>query len=77
MAPSTDGKFGRAHSSAFEAEQNLTPALRRPAHPIFDCQEALFATGRDANNHKRAELVVLAPKAAVNTVHCPTGLCAA
>ena len=62
------GQFGNIHSLAFEARQNLTPALRRLAQPIFDCQKALLATGRDAKNYKRTELVFLAPKAAVNTV---------
>ena len=42
--------------------------MLRPAHPVFDRQQALLTTGRDANNDKRAELVILAPKAAVNTV---------
>ena len=42
--------------------------MLRLAHPVFDRQQALLTTGRDANNDKRAELVILAPKAAVNTV---------
>ena len=42
--------------------------MLRLAHPVFDRQQALLTTGRDANNDKRAELVILSPKAAVNTV---------
>jgi hypothetical protein len=42
--------------------------LRRPAQPVFDSRQPLLTTGRDANNHNRAKLVILAPKAAVNTV---------
>ena len=60
--------FWCVHATAFEAEQNLTPALCRLAHPIFDCQQPLLTTSRHTNNHKRAELVILAPKAVVNTV---------
>ena len=42
--------------------------MLRLAHPVFDRQQALLTTGRDANNDKRAELVNLAPKAVVKTV---------
>ena len=63
-----DGKFGRVHSPAFEAEQNLAPALRGLAHPILNCQEAFLAAGRDPNNHKGAELVVLTAQAAMDAV---------
>ena len=42
--------------------------MLRLAHPVFDRQQALLTTGRHTNNHKRAELVILAPKAVVNTV---------
>jgi hypothetical protein len=64
----SDGQFGSIHSPAFEAEQNLTPALGGLAHPVLNGQEPLFATGCDANNDKGAELVVLASKAAVDAV---------
>ena len=64
----SDGQFGGIHSPAFEAEQNLAPALSGLAHPVLDCQEPLLATGRDPNNHKGAELVILAAKAAVDAV---------
>ena len=63
-----DGQFGSIHSPAFAVEQTLSPALLRLAYPVFDRQQALLTTGRHTNNHKRAELVILAPKAAVNTV---------
>ena len=63
-----DGQSGGIHSPAFEAEQNLAPALRRLSHPILDGQKALLAAGRDAKNYKGAELVVLAPKAAMEAV---------
>ena len=53
---------------SFLAEQNLTPALCQLPHPVFDCQQPLLTTGRHTNNHKSAKLVILAPKAAVNTV---------
>ena len=62
------GQFWRIHATAFEAEQNLTPALCGLAHPVFDRQEPFLATGCDANNDKGAELVILAPKAAVDAV---------
>ena len=55
-----DGQLGGIHSPAFEVEQNLAPALRGLAHPVLDGQEPLLATGRYANNHKGAELVILA-----------------
>ena len=63
-----DGPFWCVYATAFVVEQTLSPALLRLAHPVFDHQQALLTTGRDANNDKRAELVILAPKAAVNTV---------
>ena len=63
-----DGHFLCVHATAFEVEQNLSPTPGGLAHPVFDRQQPLLATGRDANNHKRAELFVLAPKDAVNTV---------
>lgn len=63
-----DRQSGRVHSSAFEAEQNLAPALRGLARPVLDCQEPLLAAGGDANNYKRAKLVILAPKATVDAV---------
>ena len=63
-----DGHFLCVHATAFEVEQNLSPVLRRLAHPVFDRRQPLLTTGRDANNHNRAKLVILALKAAVNTV---------
>ena len=63
-----DDLFWCVHATAFEVEQNLSPVLRRSAHPVFDRRQPLLTTGRDANNHNRAKLVILAPKAAVNTV---------
>ena len=63
-----DDLFWCVHATAFEVEQNLSPTLGRLAHPVFDHQQALLTTGGDANNDKRAELVILSPKAAVNTV---------
>ena len=63
-----NGQVGRIHSSAFEAEQNLAPALRGLAHPVLDSQEPLLATGCDANNHKGAELIIFASKATVDAV---------
>jgi hypothetical protein len=49
-------------------EQNLAPTLRGLAHPVLNGQEPLLATGCDANNHKGAELVIFASKAAVDAV---------
>jgi hypothetical protein len=64
----SDGQFGRVHSSAFEAKQDLAPTLDGLAHPILDCQEPFLTTSRYPNNHKGAQLVVLAPKAAMDAV---------
>ncbi len=61
-------QFRYPHATAFKVEQNLAPALRGLAHPVLNGQEPFLATGCDPNNHKGAELVVLAPKAAVDTV---------
>ena len=61
---------GRVHSPAFEVQQNLAPALCGLTHPVLDGQEPLLATGRYANNHKGAELVIFAAKTAVDAV-CP------
>ena len=44
------------------------PTLSRLAHPVLDSQEPLLATGRSPNNHKGAELVILAPKTAMEAV---------
>ena len=63
-----NGLFWCVHATAFEAEQNLTPALCRLAHPIFDCQQPFLTTSRHTNNHKGAKLVVFASKADVNTI---------
>ena len=63
-----DGPFWCVHAPAFEVEQNLAPVLRRLAHPIFDCQQALLTTGCHTNNQKSSELVILSPMAAVNTI---------
>ncbi len=63
-----DDLFWRVHATAFEIEQNLSPVLRRPAHSVFDRRQPLLTTGRETNNHNRAKLVILAPKAPVNTV---------
>ena len=63
-----DSQFGRIHASTFEVKQNLAPALRGLAHPILNCQKSLLATGSYPNNNKGTELVILAPKAAVNAV---------
>jgi len=63
-----DGPFWCVHATAFEVEQNLSPTLGGLAHPVFDCQEPLLTTSRHTNSHKSAELVILAPKAALNTV---------
>ena len=46
----------------------MLPALRRLSHPVLDGQKALLAAGRDAKNYKGAELVILAPKAAIEAV---------
>ena len=40
----------------------------KPHGSILDCQKAFLATGRYPNNDKGAELVILAPKAAVDAV---------
>ena len=56
------------NAPAFEAEKYLAPALGALAHPVLDCQEPFLAKGGDANNDKGAELVILAPKAAVDAV---------
>ena len=63
-----NGLFWCVHATAFEAEQNLTPALCRLALPIFDCQQALLTTGRHTNNQKSSEFVILSPMAGVNTI---------
>ena len=73
----SDGQLGRVHASIFAVEQNLTPALGGLANPILNCQEPFFATGRDANNHKGAKLVILSAKNAVDAVRCPAGACKA
>jgi hypothetical protein len=66
--PIADGQFWGIHSSAFEAEKNLTPALCGLAHPVLDGQKALFTTGCNAHNNKGAELVIFASKAAMDAV---------
>ena len=63
-----DDLFWCVHATAFEVEQNLSPFLWRPAHLVFDRRQPLLTTGRNVKNHNRAKLVILAPKAAVNTV---------
>ena len=63
----------RGNPPASEAEKHLAPTLGGLAHPVLDSQEPLLATAGDANNYKGTELVILAPQAAVNTVHCPAG----
>ena len=63
-----NGQLGRIHLSTFEAKQNLAPTLGGLAHPVLDCLKAFLATGCYPNNHKGAELVSLAPKAAVDTI---------
>ena len=63
-----DGQFRCLHSSTLKLEQNLTPALSALAHAILNPQEPFLATGRNANNYKGAELVILSPKSAVDTV---------
>ena len=63
-----NGQLGRIHPSAFKVEQNLPPALRTFAHAVLNCQKSLLATGSYPNNNKGTELVILASKAAVNTV---------
>ena len=55
-------------NTRFSHSSNLAPALCGLTHPVLDGQEPLLATGRDANNHKGAELVILAAKAAVDAV---------
>ena len=55
-------------NTRFSHSSNLAPALCGLAHPVLDGQEPLLATGSYANNHKGAELVILAPKAAVDAV---------
>ena len=61
-----DGQLWGIHSP--EAEKNFAPALTGFAHPVLYGQEAFLATGRHVNNHKGAERVILASKAAVNAV---------
>ena len=63
-----NGPFWCVHATAFEVEQNLSPTLGGLAHPSFDRQQVLLAKGCHTNNHKSAELVILSPKANVNTV---------
>jgi len=63
-----DGQFWGTHSPALEAEKDLAPALGGLAHPVFNRQEPFLATGRNANNYKGAELIILAPKAAMDAI---------
>ena len=53
-------QLGGMQSPDCEAEQNFSPALGRPAHPIFDGQESPLATGCEPNDHMGAEFVVFA-----------------
>ena len=53
-------QLGGIQSPDCEAEQNFSPALGRPAHPIFDGQESPLATGCEPNDHMGAEFVVFA-----------------
>ena len=71
----SDSQFWGIHSPALEAEKNFAPALSGHAHPVNNRQEPFLATRRHANNHKGAELVILASKAAVDAVRCPAGAC--
>lgn len=64
----SDRQLWGIHAPAFEVEKHLAPTLGALAHPGLDCHEPFLATGGDANNHKGAELVILAPKTAVDTV---------
>jgi len=60
--------FGAVNPRLLSVSKNLAPALSRLAPPILNGQEPFLATRRYANNYKGAELVILAPKAAVDTV---------
>lgn len=53
-------QLGGIQSPDCEAEQNFSPALGRPAHPIFNGQESPLATGCEPNDHMGAEFVVFA-----------------
>ena len=63
-----NGQIWGIPSPAFEVEKNLAPALGGHARPVFDRQEPFLATGRNANNYKGAELVILAPKTTVDAI---------
>ncbi|OJI94341.1 hypothetical protein PFRI_14290 [Planktotalea frisia] len=63
-----DSQFRYIHPSTFEGEQNFAPALDAFAHPVLNGQKTLLATGRDPNNHKGTELVILTAQTAVDTI---------
>jgi hypothetical protein len=68
MAPSPIASFGAFIPRLLRLRSTSRQLWVLSAHPVLDCQEPLLATGGDANNYKGAELFILAPKAAVDTV---------
>jgi hypothetical protein len=63
-----DFQFRHVHSAVFEFEEDLTPALGRLAHAIFNGEKFLLTTAVYTNNNKGTKLVLLSTQTTVNAV---------